>query len=300
MMTPEEIKNDTMEQWIDRNVHKNKGNPNLKSVKAHKFVPCRFGNPDVPSKYNPSYRGINEDNQIPDPDNYEIKHKIEIINYEVLFNGVPIARAPEPFTGKLKGKSQWTPARRISFCKAVIWGIIPSETRVYQKDTNGKMCTQTIPDDSELRRYIALYPAVLDNQCDDVKEEMMDKIAINALPGIIAISAPVVPVVEDLVLPEHLNAYTPEGITGYPSAEVVEDLLLRHSINYEVEIEEIESTLIEGLYDMIDNRDHRCDRDNYPEETAQMYDLVYPAVHPVIVRSWTHGCMKITEEMISA
>ncbi len=263
----------------------------------------------------PSYSKIGNEMILPDPDNYLVKHKIEIIDNQVVFNGVVIASAPEPFKAKGKGKNHWTPARRLTFCKAVIYSIIPSETRVYQKDSNGKLGTTTIEDDGELRRYAALYPALIDNQMDDVREEMLDKLSIAALPGIIAapepiaISAPSAPL---LTSPMELSkedfdkcfklvdpVLSIEEMTGYPSAEVVEDLLLRNSINYEVEIEEIESGYDYPEYDNV------MTEFNTPA-IEEIYEILNPVFIPekvivqnplTVIRSWMHGSMMISEEV---
>ena len=273
-----------------------------------KGAPCSYGT-SLP--YKPSYSKIGNEGILPDPDNYLVKHKIEIVDYQVLFNGVVIASAPLPFAGKIKGKSQWTKTRRLTFCKAVIYSIIPGEIKTgdYNKST-----VVTVTDDAELRRYIALYPAVLENQIDDVKEEMQAKIAITALPGIIAVpeviavSAPIVPV---LTSPLQLDkesfdkcfkmaSLNHEEMTGYPSAWELE------KITPDVGIEQmdlksdqimIEKEFIEELYLMDSYNSIALENEFNNGEEVVLYDLVYPAVHPVIIRTWNHGTMKITEEV---
>ena len=313
MSTKEERAKYTQEIWIQKYVHEKKGNPKKKSVKAHKFTPCRFGTSDVPEKYKPSYSKIGNDTLLSDPDNCMLKHKIEIVaGRSVWFNDVEIVVAPVHHNNRKK----YTAAQQLQFCKAVVYSIIPGEIKALVTNKHGNKVYESVPDDAELRRYIALYPAVMDNQCDDVKEEMQDKIliaknraAVIALerqnqPEVIAVSAPSVPVIEDLVLPEVLNAYTHEGITGYPSAEEFEDLVLCHSTNYEIELEDLERELFEGYYESCTNSDNGSKYDslsleneyNNGEEVV-LYDLIYPVISPVIIRTWNHGTMKITEEV---
>lgn len=66
-------------------------------------------------KGNVSYSRIDQDNEISDPDNHEIKHKV-IINkdYSVSLNNRIIASAPVKKTKVFKEK----------FCKAVIWSLM--------------------------------------------------------------------------------------------------------------------------------------------------------------------------------
>lgn len=242
--------------------------------------------------FKPSYSKIGNETILPDPDNYLVKHKVEIVDYQVLFNGYPIARAPEYFKRMNKSRSQWTPARRLQFCKAVIWGIDPS----YQgyvtkrvKNSNGQMEDQSFPDDLYFRELIAKYPALIDNQIEDVKEEMRDKIAIAALPGIIA-------AIPDLVLPEHLNAYTHEAITGYQEVKDTRDYGLNR-----VEM----ADLIEmngDDYEKESGNDYH-EYDNVMTEfnlpaISEMWQSINPAAN--IIRSWSmpHLRVSITEECL--
>jgi hypothetical protein len=262
--------------------------------KGSKGSPCNYGS-TLP--YKPSYSKISNEVILMDPDNYLVKHKIEITPFmDVLFNGALIATSPK-LKKNAKGKDiNRTQAEKLKFCRAVIWSIIPSEIRVYQKDSNGKMGTQTIPDDAELRRYVALYPALIDNQiCDDVKEELADMAAIKALrsaPEVIAVSAPIVTV----DLPERLSAYTHEGITGYPL--VIDDSDLTSN-------EAMADLLTNGMFDLGESMISNMAGDAGSDE-REIYEILNPVfisapviVHnpAAVIRSWMHGRMMISEEV---
>jgi len=273
-----------------------------------KGAPCSYGT-SLP--YKPSYSKIGNETVLSDPDNYLVKHKIEITPLmDVAFNGVIIAESPK---SKAKGSKivSRTQAEKLKFCKAVIYSIIPGEIKT--GDYN-KSALVTVIDDAELRRYIALYPAVLENQIDDVKEEMQAKIAITALPGIIAVpeviavSAPIVPV---LTSPLQLDkesfdkcfkmaSLNHEEMTGYPSAWELE------KITPDVGIEQmdlksdqimIEKEFIEELYLMDSYNSIALENEFNNGEEVVLYDLIHPVISPVIIRQWNHGTMIITEEV---
>ena len=282
---------------------------NLKGSPEKNTIHSRTKGPIIPvvgSIYNsngplpgvPSYSKIGNETILSDPDNYEIKHRIEITPLmDVSFNGVIIARSPK-LKKNAKGKDiARTQAEKLKFCKAVVWGIDPS----YQgyvikrvKNSSGQMEDQTFPDDLYFRELIAKYPAV---------------------PEVITVSAPSAPLLTspmelskedfdkcfELVHPVKSGVIDPcpsltlEEITGYPNTE---ELLKGKTFHPKIPVEALELSEMEA--ESIKNDEY----DNYysgiehsQNELSQMYDLVYPAVHPVIVRAWTHGCMKITEEV---
>jgi len=224
--------------------------------------------------------------ELSDPDNCEIKHKIEIIDHKVIFNGVEIARAPQPFTGKSKGKSQWTPARRLTFCKAVVYSIIPGEIKALVTNIRGNKGYESVPDDAELRRYIALYPAIVESP---------------AVPEVIAVSAPIAPVYPKTGEVDPCPVLTMEEITSYPSAWELE------KITPDVGIEQmdlkrdqimIEKEFIEELYLMDSYNSIALENEYNKGEEVVLYDLTHPVISPVIIRTWTHGSMKISEVLV--
>ena len=197
--------------------------------------------------------------------NYEICHN------RITIDGYYVCDAPDNHSDGKK----YTVAQKLKFCKAVIW--------------------QLMYDEGSLRDQIALLGTGPINR---VIRSVPDKV-----PEVIAVSAPIAPVLEDLVLPEVLNAYTHEGITGCPSAEEFEDLVLCHSTNYEIELEDLERDLFEGYYESCTNSDNGSEYDSLSLENENncgeeiiLYDLIHPVISPVIIRQWNHGRMIITEE----
>jgi hypothetical protein len=79
---------------------------------GEKGKPINYGT-SLPGK--PSYKGITCDNDIHDPDHYEIKHKLTIDkDYSVSLNNRLIASAPLKKTKAFKER----------FCKAIIWSLM--------------------------------------------------------------------------------------------------------------------------------------------------------------------------------
>jgi len=75
-------------------------------------------------KGNVSYSRISADNEISDPDNYEIKHKITIDqDYFVSLNDHHIAMAPLKKTKAFKER----------FCKAIVWSLMNDENSLRDK-----------------------------------------------------------------------------------------------------------------------------------------------------------------------
>jgi len=146
----------TDEQWLSAHKESMKGfhgkydrktGRNKPTSRNYTFTPIRYGTPDVPDKYKPSYSKITNKNTVYDNVTCK-KHIVEIIENSVFFNGSLIATDPEKSSdGKKKTKTQ-----KQNFCKAVIYSIIPGEIKTgdYHKEIT------TISDDSELRRYAAL------------------------------------------------------------------------------------------------------------------------------------------------
>jgi len=89
------------------------------STKTHRYVPLVLGwtlrRSSGELKGNVSYARILNDMEIPDPDNYEIKHKITIDkDFFVSLNDHHIAIAPLKKTKAFKEK----------FCKSVVWSLM--------------------------------------------------------------------------------------------------------------------------------------------------------------------------------
>ena len=229
--------------------------------------------------YKPSYSKIGNETILSDPIR-DLKHKILIEKDSVFFNNHCIAIAPE----KHNNGKKFTSAQKTTFLRAVVFGIIPTEINKYQKDTNGKMIIVSVPDDLYFRELIAKYPAVLDNQDSDVKTVMMDEMVISSAP-------------EEIVLPELLNAYTPEAITGYPNTE---EILKGKTFHLKtpseiIELSEMEERSIKN--DEYDN--YYSSVDHAKTEIIQLYDLLSSET---IVQKWTipHLRLSIIEEGVPA
>ena len=106
-------------------------------------------------KGNVSYSRISADNEISDPDNYEIKHKVTIDNiYSVNLNNRIIASAPTKKTKAFKER----------FCKAVIWSLMndPDCLRDKLKEISGiiadekPIVLETIPE--KVKSFIPVFP----------------------------------------------------------------------------------------------------------------------------------------------
>jgi hypothetical protein len=270
-----------------------------------KGTKCNYGS-SLP--YKPSYSKIGNKTVLCDPVNDLVSHVIEIKNHEVFFNGALIASAP--ITGD-NGRKK-TLAQQLTFCKAVIYSIIPGSIQRPIKDhPSGCVVYESVSDDEYLRELITKYPAVIDNQIDDVKEEMMDKIAINALPGIIAISAPVM--AEYIPEPEECNNGYDIGsmsnavLSGSPlSSERVDEILDYAEMRYEKKERAIK-TLIKELSWDIGIAEMGYDKGTYDdipvydeiekESIAAMWQIINPvqAQNPAnIIRSWTLPYLRVS------
>lgn len=107
-------------------------------------------------KGNVSYSRIDQDNEINDPDNYEIKHKV-IINkdYSVSLNDRLIASAPTKKTRAFKER----------FCKAIIWSLMNDQDclRDKLKEISGIIADdkpilfETIPE--KIKNLLPIFPA---------------------------------------------------------------------------------------------------------------------------------------------
>jgi len=187
--------------------------------------------------------------------NYEICHN------RITIDGYYVCDAPDNHSDGKK----YTVAQKLKFCKAVIW--------------------QLMYDEGSLRDQIALLGTGPINR---VIRSVPDKV-----PEVIAVSAPIAPVLEDLVLPEVLNAYTHEGITGYPDGEI-----FKYTPDYDAE--DYDRLLINGMFDhgpsMLDNE---IDTGFMDEIEKESIGEMFAAFNPVIIRQWNHGTMKITEEVLA-
>ena len=221
--------------------------------------------------YKPSYAKIDNMTELSDPDNYELKHIIEIKDNEVFFNGSIIARAPLTHNNGKK----FTIAQKAQFCKAVVYSIIPGEIKTHLNEM-GKACKEirTITDDLYFRELIAQYPAIVPQ-----KESQ-------EIPAIIP---------DDLVLPETISAYTPEAITGYP------ENIFKYTPDYSVP--EYDALLINGMFDhgpsMMDNEIDTAFMDEIEKESI---GEMFVAFNPSIVQKYNvpHLRLSITEERVTA
>jgi len=245
----------------------------LTGIKGKK---CNYGS-SLP--YKPSYAKITDKTVLSDPVT-GYNHIIEIIDHKVYFNGFIIASAPvKGDNGKKK-----TLAQQLTFCKAVIYSIIPGTIQRPIKDhPSGCVVYETVPDDEYFRELIAKYPAVIDNQDQEIKQIMTDE-------------NPVI-VSNEITLPEHLNAYTTEAITGYPLVKDNRDYELNRVEMVDLmEMNHTEGEIEEG-YDY-------AEYDNVMTEfnlqaVCQMYDLIHPAN---VIRSFAipHLRLTVIEECVPA
>jgi len=260
-------------------------NKPFKTLKGSPVKPGRIGGPAIPEvgsiyrsngalPYKPSYSKIGNETILSDPIR-DLKHKIIIEKDSVFFNNHCIAIAPEKHnTGK-----KFTSAQKTTFLKAVVFGIIPTEINKYQKDTNGKMVIVSVPDDLYFQELITKYPASNDNQDIETQQIMRDETPVKEA------------VKDDLVLPEALNAYTPEAITGYPVIEPQED----HFEYFEL--------LHNGMFNlgssMLDNEIDTAFMDEIEKESI---GEMYTAFTPIIMQKWTmpHLRLSIIEECVPA
>ena len=224
--------------------------------------------------YKPSYSRIEDITTLSDPDNYELKHVIEIKNYEVFFNGSIIARAPLTHNNGKK----FTIAQKAQFCKSVIWGIDPS----YQgyitkrvKNTNGQMEDQEFKDDLYFRELIAQYPAIVPQK--EAQE----------IPAIIP---------EDIVI-ENIT------LSPYPGMGILEKAMTNKNWleieDREYAIRDIKTDLIEDMYPMGSEYDSLSLENEYNRgEEIELYNLL----NPVIVQKYNvpHLRLSIIEERVPA
>lgn len=261
----------SLEEWIKSNVYP--GDPK-NGNKSHRSAPCRYGCPDVPEPFKPSYRGIEIENMINDPDNYEIRHKVEISSdLNVIFNGALIAESPKQKCGKSKKIINRNQAEKLRFCHAVIWSLMN--------------------DQENLKDHIARCPALEINQ---IKDEVPDEVpAIIATPEVVSVPVIQAPS-EDLGLYEPTKddlieiKITQDQITGYPV--IIE--MNCDEINYEVDLERLESDLREAFFED-DNSEYDTLEYDQPM-IAEVYSLINPvSIAPVIIRQWSYKNIIIQE-----
>jgi hypothetical protein len=270
---------------------------------------CKFGTVQVGELCKPSYSGIETVNRIRDPDN-DLIHVVEITpDYMVLFNGAEIAAAPEPYTGKGKGRSVWTTAKRLQYCKAVIYSIIPFSIQGWDK-TNRKAIT--VQDDAELRRYIALYPALISNQNAEMQQIMTDEMPVIIPPVLlsplqlpeadfnkcfrhVADKTPVI-ITASMGLPEPDPVLTDEEINGYPIIDLMPDL--ESKISADIQEMDPKSNCCDPHYEGYDYPEY----DNVTTEIDQSGNLkeMWSLINPIqVIRQWTYRGMQIREEALS-
>ena len=266
-------------------------NKPFKNLKGSPVKPGRIGGPAIPEvgsiyrsngalPYKPSYSKIGNETILSDPIR-DLKHKIIIEKDSVFFNNHCIAIAPE----KHNNGKKFTSAQKTTFLKAVIYSIIPGEIKTSLNDM-GKPCKEirTITDDLYFQELIAKYPALIDNQDIETQQIMRDETPVKEA------------VKDDLVLPEALNAYTPEAITGYPNASTIE----YDSDYYEWEYDTL---LINGMFDhgpsMMDNEIDIAFMDEIEKESI---GEMFVAFNPCIVQKYNvpHLRLSITEERVPA
>lgn len=197
--------------------------------------------------YKPAYSKIGNETILYDPDNCDMLHKIEIIDNSVLFNGVIIASAPEKHgSGKKVTKNE-----KLTFCRAVVWSIIPGTIMRHVKNQHGNMEYVTVPDDEYLRELIAKYPA-------DVPEKEPEITLDN--------------IVENITM------------TPYPGPGVVEEIEYTEAYAYRQDLKDLSKLLHEELSDM----DHdeiwnnvSLNQENNPETADEIINAFCTNVMPV-------------------
>ena len=223
--------------------------------------------------YKPSYSRIEDITPLSDPDNYELKHVIEIKNYEVFFNGSIIARAPLTHNNGKK----FTIAQKAQFCKSVVYTIIPQTKyiKVYNKSERKDMDV-CVPDDEYLKELIAQYPAIVPQK--EAQE----------IPAIIP---------EDIVI-ENIT------LSPYPGMGILEKAMTNKNWleieDREYAIRDIKTDLIEDMYPMGSEYDSICLENEYNRgEEIELYNLLNPVV---IVQKYNvpHLRLSIIEERVSA
>jgi hypothetical protein len=136
--------------------------------RAQKGSPINYGS-SLP--YKPAYGKIKNETKLSDPDKYDLIHKIEITDNQVIFNGARIATAPEIHgNGKKVTKTE-----KLTFCRAVVYSIIPGEIKRNVKNKHGNMEIMSVPDDEYFRELIAKYPALISNQSEEMQKIMSDE-----------------------------------------------------------------------------------------------------------------------------
>ena len=280
---PDKCRAKTQEEWLAK-AFERKGDPEYsgRQKKQHVFVPCRFGTLSISEPCKPSYAGIDSVNRINDPVRDGVIHVVEITpEFVVLFNGAEIARAPEPVTIRGKGKSQWSPARRKAWCNAVVWSIIPREMCVFNGGKGGAVTMEL--DDAELRRYIALYPALIQNQTPEMQQIMRDESVV--VPAVLAV--PNVPAMDNVgaewIVPANW---------GFPEIEIVDP------VDDCGTMDDILQMAYEARQAHHDPLDEDCQN-----ETPDMVITAFAAPRPsTLIRMWSvpHLRVSIQELMCSA
>jgi hypothetical protein len=139
----------------------------------------------------------------------------------------------------------------------------------------------TVQDDSELRRYIALYPALASNQ-----DAEMPKARV-----------PIEIDIQEYNNGIDLGTIYVSDIWGYPSAEVTDDLILYAQEQQGLKDNEIIRSNWDNS-DMGSEYDSLSLEDEYNKgEEVIMWALINPCQ---VVRQWSHRGMSIIEEMIPA
>jgi len=222
--------------------------------------------------YKPSYSRIEDITTLSDPNNYDLKHIIEIKNYEVFFNGSIIARAPLTHNNGKK----FTIAQKAQFCKAVVYSIIPGEIKRPIKDHPSKCVVyESIPDDEYLKELIAQCPAIVPQK--EAQE----------MPAIIP---------EDIII-ENIT------LSPYPGIGILEKAMTNKNWleieDREYAIRDIKTDLIEDMYPMGSEYDSLSLENEYNRgEEIELYNLL----NPVIVQKYNvpHLRLSIIEERVPA
>jgi len=238
---------------------------NAKTYKnEHRSTLCKFGTVQVGELCKPSYSGIETVNKINDPDQYDLIHVVEITpDYMVLFNGAVIAGAPEYQYLAYGKKKKETTTKRLQYCKAVIYSLMP--------DRGGSFYKMVVADDTELRRYIALYPALASNQNAEMQQIMADEMPI-VVPEVITVQEPARDILP--ILAEGLGL-TEKEIDGHPDAEELFDLQCNDLMQFEVELEYLECDLREAFFEDEEPLD-------YPDEDIPAISEMWALINPVM------------------
>lgn len=265
----------TEEQWLSALKESMKGfhgkydrktGGNKPTSRNYTFTPIRYGTPDVPDKYNPSYSKIKNDGvlligAILDTKGLEITpekvYKYEICQNRITIDGYYVCDAPDYHSNGKK----YTPYQKEKFCKVVIWQLLTDEgslTDQIAKLGNGPIerVIRDIPERITVDDYVPVDTPEINI------DHIVENITLSPYPGI--------GVLEQSMKNKHwLEIEDREYATRDLTRDVFEDMYPMGS--------EYDSLSLETEY-------------NKGEES-----VLYNLINPSIIRSWRHGSMIIQE-----